>query len=363
MTRAQDVASGRDAAPAPGTAPVLDTASAPDTTPALDLVAFGTVFLEVVFGHVPLPGPGEEVFADEFAVSCGGGGVTVATAASGLGLRAGLSARLGDDLGTRVVQEHCQRAGVDLSASRYVPGRVAGITVVLNFDGDRAFVSYVPPRPQEECPDADHWLEVLRRYRPAWCYLHAEPCVIGLLEEARALGVRVALDVALNDIASHPEAVVSCARRADVFLPNADELLRLTRAGSVAAALDEAVGWSRWVVVKRGADGAVVADRAGRTEVTDGIRQVEVRDRTGAGDAFAGALIGALSQGASITEAAVAGNEAGSQTVSKLGAVGEVQVEGLSAAAPLVAAVLGEAAREAAAGAAREAAQEGDAPG
>ena len=45
--------------------------------------------------------------------------------------------------------------------------------------------------------------------------------------------------------------------------------------------------------------------------MTEGIKQVRVRDRTGAGDAFAGALIGALCQGASLTEAAAAGNAAG----------------------------------------------------
>jgi sugar/nucleoside kinase (ribokinase family) len=61
---------------------------------------------------------------------------------------------------------------------------------------------------------------------------------------------------------------------------------------------------------------------------------VEVRDRTGAGDAFAGALIGALCQGASITDAVAAGNAAGSETVGKLGGVGEVEVEGLSGEVP-----------------------------
>lgn len=307
----------------------------------LDLVAFGTVFLEIVFGHVPaLPEPGEEIFADEFAVSCGGGAITVATAATALGLRSGLSALLGDDLGSRVVEEHCHRAGVDLSPSRYLPGRVAGITVVLNFAGDRAFVSYVPPRPAGDAPEAERWLRVLREYRPAWCYLHASRHVVTLLEQARAMDIRIALDVALGDIAQDREAVVSCARLADVFLPNSDELLRLTGAGSLAAALDVAASWGRCVVVKRGAAGAVVADGPRRTEVSEGIRQVRVRDLTGAGDAFAGGLIGALFAGAPITEAVAAGNAAGSDTVSKLGAVGEVEVEGLSEAAPELAAAL-----------------------
>jgi ribokinase len=89
------------------------------------------------------------------------------------------------------------------------------------------------------------------------------------------------------------------------------------------------------VVVTRGADGAVVATPESTTQVTEGVAAVQARDRTGAGDAFAGALLGALCQGASITEAAVAGNAAGSRTVTLLGAVGQVEVEGLSGEVPI----------------------------
>jgi sugar/nucleoside kinase (ribokinase family) len=95
------------------------------------------------------------------------------------------------------------------------------------------------------------------------------------------------------------------------------------------------------VVVKLGASGAMVAGQPGQTGptvVTEGIRQVQVRDRTGAGDSFAGALIGALCKGASITEAVAVGNAAGSDAVSRLGAVGEVDVEGLSSVASTLAA-------------------------
>jgi sugar/nucleoside kinase (ribokinase family) len=304
----------------------------------MDLIAFGRVYLEIVFGQVAsLPGPGEEIFADEFAISCGGA-VTAATAASRSGAQAGLATLLSDDLGSRVVAEHCQHAGVDLSPSRHVAGHTAGITVVLNFAGDRGFVSYLPPAQPVAGPDIGHFLEVLREHRPAWCYLHPWPGAEALIAEARSLGTRVALDVGLNAIASDPRAVRTCARRADVFLPNTEELLRLTGARSLPAAIDVALAWCQCLVVKRGADGAVVADRAGRTAVTEGLGPVSVRDRTGAGDAFAGALIAALHQGASVTEAAAAGNAAGSRTVGILGAVGEVDVEGLSpAAAPLVA--------------------------
>jgi sugar/nucleoside kinase (ribokinase family) len=294
------------------------------------VIAFGTVFLELVFGQVPgLPGPGEEIFADEFAVSCGGC-VIAATAARRAGLRTGLCTLLGEDLGSTVVTEHCHRVGVDLSTSLRVPGGAAGITTVMNFDNDRAFVSYLPPRVAPPLRDTDRWLGVLRERRPAWCYLHAGPGVSQILRQARTLGIHIALDVGLNGIAEDPQAVVDCARLADVFLPNEAELLALTKTRTLAEALDVATAWSTPLVVKRGAGGAIVAHQDRRTPVTAGLRPVHVKDRTGAGDAFAGALIGALHQGATLVEAAAAGNTAGSETVSVLGGVGEVAVAGLS---------------------------------
>src|SRR2546430_17322116 len=105
----------------------------------MDLIAFGTMFLEIVFGDVPsLPAPGEEIFADEFAISCGGAG-TAASAASRMGVSARLSTLLGDDLGSRVVEEHCHRAGGDLPASQRVSGPAAGTPPVIEYAGGRRF--------------------------------------------------------------------------------------------------------------------------------------------------------------------------------------------------------------------------------
>lgn len=302
----------------------------------MDLIVFGTVFLEVVFGDMPaLPGPGQEIYTDQFAFSIGGGAVTVATAASRLGVRAGMSALLGDDLGSRMAEQHCRRAGVDMTACRYVTGPVTGVSVAVNFDGDRAFISHLPPQQAGERRDTRRWLEVIREHRPRWCYVHAGPGVAPFVRQARSLGVHVALAVAHNDIDEDAAAVVDCVREADVFLTNEPELIQLTAAASLAQAVTAATEWCSCVVVTRGADGAMVARPGSTTEVTEGMLPVEVRDRTGAGDAFAGALIGALCQGASLTEAAAAGNKAGSRTVTLLGAVGEVDVAGLSREVPI----------------------------
>jgi sugar/nucleoside kinase (ribokinase family) len=297
----------------------------------VDMISFGPVFLELVFGHVPaLPLPGEEVFTDEFAISCGGA-VTSASAAARGGARAGLCALLGNDLGSQIVIEHSARAGVDLSPSLRVRRRCAGISVVLNFEGDRAFVTHVPPQPASEQPETGRWRAVLRQHRPRWCYLHAGMGVPAVLREARELGTRVVLDTSIGD-ERHRDLVIECVRLADVFVPNEEELRRLTGAASTGEAVAAAACWGTPLVVKRGAAGALVAGPGGVTEVVAGVRRVTVRDLTGAGDAFAGALIAGLVSGATLADAVVAANTAGSEAVARLGASGEVGVPGISTA-------------------------------
>jgi sugar/nucleoside kinase (ribokinase family) len=292
------------------------------------MISFGSVFLELVFGHVPeLPRPGEEVFTEEFAISCGGA-VNSASAAAAGGARAGLCTILGEDLGSRVVIEHCARIGVDLSPSVRVRRRSAGVTVVLNFDGDRAFVSHIPARRSQ--PEIDRWRIVLRRTRPRWCYLHGGPGVPEFLRDARELGSKIALDVSLGDERDR-DVVIDCVRLADVFMPNEDELLRLTGADTLGPALSAAAAWGTPLVVTRGEAGAVIASPDGMTEVSEGVRPVTVKDRTGAGDAFAGAMIAELVRGVPLAEAVVAANAAGSEAVARLGAVGEVDMADIAA--------------------------------
>jgi sugar/nucleoside kinase (ribokinase family) len=290
----------------------------------VDMISFGLVYLELVFGQLDaLPGPGEEVFTDEFAISCGGA-VTSATAAAAGGAKAGVCTRLGDDLGSQVAIEHCAEVGVDLSTSARIAGPTAGITVVLNFAGDRGFVTHVPPRLGHEPPELDRWLAVLRAERPAWCYVHAGRGMPRFLRAARELGCQVMLDISLGD-EREGDVIIECIELADIFVPNSDELFRLTGAATFEDAVRTASQWGTQLVVTRGAAGAVYSRSDGSfTEVTKGVAPVKVRDLTGAGDNFAGALIAALVGGATLADAVIEGNVAGCRAVGQLGAIGQI---------------------------------------
>ena len=132
--------------------------------------------------------------------------------------------------------------------------------MVLNFDGDRAFVSHMPPQARRGQPEIDRWRAVLRRTRPRWCYLHAGRGVPDFLREARELGAKIALDISLGDERQHRDVVIDCVRLADVFVPNEDELAPADRHGRPGPAVSAAAAWGTPLVVKRGAAGAVVVE-------------------------------------------------------------------------------------------------------
>jgi sugar/nucleoside kinase (ribokinase family) len=290
----------------------------------VDVLAFGTVFLEFVFGAVPsLPGPGEEVYADRFAISCGGGAVSVATAACAAGATAGLGTVLGDDFGSGVIEAHCVRAGVDTSACRRVAGEMSGVTVVMNYANDRSFLSHMPPRARIE-NDPGWWPAAVAAHRPRWIYLHASPGAMPAIRAAREIGCKVAVDTEPGTIASSPRTVLECVAAADIFLPNDRELALLTGGGELNDQVKALNAPDTTVIIKEGASGAVLAS-AGRAErVTSGLRDLAAVDRTGAGDSFAGALLGSLARGLGVPAAIAAGNDAGSAAVARLGAVGPV---------------------------------------
>ena len=98
---------------------------------------------------------------------------------------------------------------------------------------------------------------------------------------------------------------------------------------SVAAVL--ALG-PKAIVVTLGARGAFLRQADGRSSQVPG-RRLQVKDTTGAGDCFVGALVAELMQGRDLREAAIFANAAAGLSVTREGAADSIpqrtEVEGL----------------------------------
>ncbi len=102
---------------------------------------------------------------------------------------------------------------------------------------------------------------------------------------------------------------------ADVLMPTAEELLRLTGSGSIEDAVDKLLAErpKRTIVVTRGAAGCTVYDASGAVDLP-GFAVTEI-DPTGAGDCFDAGFLSAWLAGESAVDAARFGNACGALAV------------------------------------------------
>ncbi|GGR64823.1 PfkB family carbohydrate kinase [Streptomyces eurythermus] len=140
------------------------------------------------------------------------------------------------------------------------------------------------------------------------------------LAAARARGVPVSLDPASAGflVELGVDRFLAFARGLDVLLPSRDEACLLTGLPDPADAAAKLSRLVPLVVVKAGADGALVA-RRGAVPTRVPALPVAPRDTTGAGDAFTGAFLAALLAGAGPEEAAARGCRAGAEAVRRVG--------------------------------------------
>ena len=144
--------------------------------------------------------------------------------------------------------------------------------------------------------------------------------VIGLLRAARGRGLPVAVDPASVGFLAEVGAAAffDWTTGATTIFANAAEAAALTGATEIEAQV-RALGTAYpRVVIKQGAAGAVLGDRAG-VRLSRPSRAVEVIDSTGAGDAFAAAFIAAELGGAAPEVALERAISAGADAVTRVG--------------------------------------------
>ncbi|GAA2708416.1 carbohydrate kinase family protein [Micromonospora olivasterospora] len=257
-----------------------------------------------------------------------GGGQAANTAAwlAAQGAAVTMVGAVGDDDAGRDRVAELERAGVDCAIERH--SRCAtGTVIVLTGDGERTMVTERGANLRltaghveaalAGAPDARHL------HLSAYPLLDAGSREAGLraLAAARGAGLTTSVDAAsaapLRRVGA--AAFLSWVRDVDLLLVNADEAAVLAGGLDPAAQARALSAAARRVVVKRGAAGAVWADRAATLSVAPA-RRVAVVDVTGAGDAFAAGLLTAWLAGAEPRAALDRAGDLGALAVSVVGA-------------------------------------------
>jgi ribokinase len=285
------------------------------------LLVIGSLNMDLVV-HVPsLPGPGETITGGSFEMAGGGKGANQAVAAARAGASVVLVGAVGtDDFGALLIDELAGE-GVDVAGVARVdeaPTGVAGIAVDQAGENQIAVAS-----------GANHLLRASHVERAfgeldlgeARCVLLSLEVEDEVLVEGAARAAARGMAVVVNPAPARPLPPELLAQR-PILTPNEGEAAALCGGGedpaSAAAALVRSGAGA--ALVTAGARGVFVAAEGEVEQIEP--PAVQVRDTTGAGDAFSGVLAAGLARGWELHRAARWATAAAALSVTKSGARG-----------------------------------------
>ncbi|MDR6883637.1 carbohydrate kinase family protein [Bacillus sp. 3255] len=298
-----------------------------------DVVVIGDANIDlVVVGCNQIPQPGQEIFVDQMMTHVGGGAALFTISLAKLGLHVAFDGVLGDDGYGHYIREHFTQYGIDTSMIKTSQTSRTGITIAINPELDRSFITYIGSNAELQVGDLDVEQIALGRHVHVTGYRgrrnHDE--FVAMARKLKEAGVTLSCDVGWDDTGEWYAGVFELMRYMDVFLMNETEALHYTGFTRVEDSLSYMSGFCRHVVVKLGAQGAV-AMKDGLRTVSPGF-SVEAVDTTGAGDSFnAGYMYGFLT-GLNVETCLLYGNVCGAMSVGAYGgSTGTPDKEGLEA--------------------------------
>lgn len=143
-----------------------------------------------------------------------------------------------------------------------------------------------------------------------------------LAKHFKEKGITTLLDPLDEEIIDHEEMVIEAIKYTDIFLPSADEVYKLTGSYNFEESAKKFADMGpKIVVIKNGADGSIVYEKDSDSLNTVPAYKCDVKDVTGAGDAFGGGFSAGYLLTNNPVEAAVMGSISSSFAIEDFGSL------------------------------------------
>ncbi|UEX90252.1 ribokinase [Staphylococcus ratti] len=276
------------------------------------IFVIGSVSMDLVVSTSVVPRKGETVLGDLFFTTTGGKGANQAVAAARLGNNVHMIGRIGDDdFGQEIVQNF-KRNQVDVTGLNVVPEMATGTAHITLADNDNSII--VVPSANNEVT-YDNIKAQLESIQSGDIVLLQQEIPADTVEKVLAHCKKRGITSILNPAPYRAvdEAVID---NADIITPNETESKALFE-GKLDDALER---YPNKLIVTIGDKGARYFN--GQEHITVKGFKREVKDTTGAGDTFNGALAVGLQKGFALDKAIELANLAASFSVTGMGAQG-----------------------------------------
>jgi sugar/nucleoside kinase (ribokinase family) len=307
------------------------------STAVFDVLAIGELNVDLIFtGLSGAPVLNHEILARGFTKTMGSSTALCAANIARLGLSVAFCGKVGGDEHGAYMLEELQKRNIDTRFCKVDPTVETGITLALNWNGDRALVTFPGSITDFSVKDFDPAIiQWAKHIHVGSFFLQSglREALPAIFKEASQRGITTSLDAGWDDSGNWDYGLYSVLKYTDIFFPNESEALEITKAPSFDKAAAKLAEFCRIAVVKRGPRGAycvsggetrppeAAADSKNGSYTVAGM-DVEVIDTTGAGDAFNAGFIYAYRQGRPISDCLEYGNACGSLCVMATGGAG-----------------------------------------
>lgn len=268
----------------------------------LDCLCAGIIVADSVCQPIArMPPPGTLICTDRVEFTIGGCAANVAVDMAKLGLKVGISGRVGNDVFGREVRDRLAAASVGCSGLVLSETAPTSTTFVLNVQGeDRRFIHCVGANAEYDGLQVTQAQIAAARvlYVGGFGLLEAlsPEKVVRMFRLAREAGAVTVLDVVLPESGNHLlDWISQVLPWTDYFFPNNDESTQLLQGETDPqhqVSRFQELG-AKTVVITCGSQGAILASPTARLK--SGVYPVTPVDATGTGDAFvSGYMYGVL---------------------------------------------------------------------
>jgi sugar/nucleoside kinase (ribokinase family) len=270
-----------------------------------DVLVVGELNIDLILNRIAgFPEMSKEILAEEMTVTLGSSSAIFANNLSVLGSRVSYLGKVGDDQFADLVCKSLEKSGVDIGNIIRTAAYQTGLTVALNYDNDRAMVTYPGAMNDLKIGDlTEKVLGIAPHLHLSSVFLQEgiKPEIVGVFEKAKRMGMTTSLDPQWDPREKWDLDLNALLPLVDIFLPNEEELRQFTGMSDINAAIEKIKPACNIVVVKQGVKGATMWDKHQLVHQKAFLNDAVV-DAIGAGDSFNSGFIHKFTSGADLNE-------------------------------------------------------------
>lgn len=293
-----------------------------------DVIAAGELNVDLILNKIDsFPELGKEKLADEMTLTLGSSTAIFASNLSALGAKTAFCGKIGRDDFADLIKKSLEKKGVAVDFLFEDDRHKTGITIVMNYNEDRAMVTY---------PGAMNYFSI-NDIKPGLLkqakHLHfsspfLQPGIRNdlkdLFQMAKQSGLTTSFDCQWDPDEKWDLDWAGILKNVDIFLPNEAEICAITKSADVQTAVDKIKHMVNGAAVKQGNQGSFFYQKNSIIRKKSFLNK-NVVDAIGAGDSYDAGFIFQYIQDRSIEKCLEFGNLMGALNTTSAGGTGAFQ--------------------------------------